>query len=88
MISGIVHLVSDLILASLVVGCILAMTSIRLWAFYASKVYTCLGCNHELVSNASFLGPLAYEFFGGFVLAGVECELISYKVEPRCSKAY
>ena len=63
MISGIVHFVSDLILSPLEVGCVLTIVlDVDLCACNAKKVWTCLGCYHKLVSDASLLGPLAYDF--------------------------
>ena len=79
MISGVVHLVSNTILASLEVGCILAVASVHLLAYNRRRFITCLGCDDELVSDASFLRPLTNELFGRFVLARVECELMGRK---------
>ena len=42
---------------------------------HKNKVWTCLCCNHKLVSNASFLGPLAYEFLRAFILTDIKCQL-------------
>jgi hypothetical protein len=51
------------------------------------ETWTCLGCKYELVSDASFLGPLSNEFFRCFVLAGVEYELVRCKVESHDPKS-
>ena len=85
-ISGVVDLVSDIILASLGVTCILAMTSVHLLAFYRSVSVTCLGCDDELVSDATFLSPLANELFGCFILARVECELMGHTAGHQHSR--
>jgi hypothetical protein len=64
-----------MILPPLEVTCILVVTSARfVWMLKGTKVRTCLGCDDELVSDASFLGPLADEFFRCFVLARFEYE--------------
>jgi hypothetical protein len=34
-----------------------------------------LGCNDKLISGASLLSPLAYEFLRGFVLTDIGCQL-------------
>jgi hypothetical protein len=39
-----------------------------------------------LVTDASFLGPLAYEFLRRLVLARSDYELISWKAKPHYSK--
>ena len=76
-ISGVVDLVCDIVLTSLGVTCILAMTSVHLLAFYRRVSATCLGCDHELVSDATFLDPLANELFRCLILARVVCELMA-----------
>ena len=77
MISRVIHLVTDLVLAPLEVGCILKVKLTHLiYGRATGKVWTCLGRNDKLVSDASFLGPLAYEFFRGSVLTdNGECQL-------------
>jgi len=85
-VSGVVDLVGNTILASLEVGCILAVASVHLLAFSWKRFVTCLGCDDELVSDASFLRPLANELFGCFVLARVKCELMDRKVGYHYSR--
>ena len=75
MISGVIHFVSDLILAPLEVGCELKsqISKSKSWTC-SGKVSTYLGRNDKLISDASFLGPLAYEFFRGSVLTDNGCQ--------------
>ena len=76
MISRIIHLVADLVLASLEVDCVLKVKlTYLIYGRATRKIWTCLGRNDKLVSDASFLGPLAYEFFRCFVLTDIECQL-------------
>ena len=77
MISRVIYLVTNLVLAPLDVGCVLKIKLGDLICGHVTrKVWTCLGCNYKLVSDASFLGPLAYEFFRGSVLTDIgECQL-------------
>jgi hypothetical protein len=86
MIPGVVHLVSDLILSPFEVCCILVMMSVRFCESNRRNVRINLGCDYELISDASFLGPLSNEFFRCLVLAGSEHEQVSYEVEAYYSK--
>ena len=75
MISGVIHLVTDLVLAPLEVGCELKNQIIKSNSWTCSgKSLDYLGRNDKLVSDASFLGPLAYEFFRGSILTDNGCQ--------------
>jgi hypothetical protein len=76
---------SDVIIPTFEVGRILAMISVLPLKWNAGDVWieACLGCNHELVPNASFLGPLAYEFLRGFVLTWVQILTVKQSVKPQ-----
>jgi hypothetical protein len=76
-ISRVIHLVTDLVLSPLEVGRVLKIKLGHIICGHVRrKVWTCLGRNHKLVSDASFLGPLAYELFRGSVLTDIGgCQL-------------
>ena len=74
-ISGVIYLVTDLVFAPLEVGCVLKIKLRDIICGHVTrKVWTCLGRNDKLVSDASFLGPLAYEFFRGSILTDNGCQ--------------
>jgi hypothetical protein len=81
-IPGVIHLVGDFVLSPLEIGCVLKMTS----AHYFMGVqhegnWTCLGCNDQLVSDASLLSPLADKILGSLVPTD-----IGFQWQCRCQK--
>ena len=69
-IPGVIHLVGDLILSSLEVGCVLKTSSVFVGVQHEGN-RTCLGCDDQLISDASLLSPLADKIFRSFILTDI-----------------